>query len=196
MIIVIVLVLCMFQLIGEILEFKGKVVPEFMKIRKYFARKKEERENVPRMTAAFNTMTQQLKKTEKLISDFESHYSPEKIAERNNWMGGVNEKFEENDEWRKEISEMLKKNNEDTLQLRIESMRREIINFASYISDDAKPVTREQFNRIFNVHSKYEKIIEENGIENGEVDIAYRIINESYAKHLKEHTFIEDVRGY
>ena len=28
------------QVIGEILEFKGKVVPEFIKIRKYFARKK------------------------------------------------------------------------------------------------------------------------------------------------------------
>ena len=26
------------QVIGEILEFKGKVVPEFVKIRKYFAK--------------------------------------------------------------------------------------------------------------------------------------------------------------
>ena len=27
------------QLIGEILEFKGKVVPEFVKVRKYFSRR-------------------------------------------------------------------------------------------------------------------------------------------------------------
>jgi hypothetical protein len=34
------------QIVGEILEFKGKVVPEFVKIRKYFARKKTERETL------------------------------------------------------------------------------------------------------------------------------------------------------
>ena len=28
------------QLIGELLEFKGKVVPEFLKIRKFFQRRK------------------------------------------------------------------------------------------------------------------------------------------------------------
>ena len=31
------------QVIGEILELKGKIVPEFMKIRKFFARKKKEK---------------------------------------------------------------------------------------------------------------------------------------------------------
>ena len=34
------------QIVGEILEFKGKVVPEFIKIRKYFARKKQERQTL------------------------------------------------------------------------------------------------------------------------------------------------------
>lgn len=38
----IVLFFCM-QIVGEILEFKGKVVPEFIKIRKVFARRKHER---------------------------------------------------------------------------------------------------------------------------------------------------------
>ena len=31
------------QLIGEIIELKGKTVPEFMKWRKYFQRKREEK---------------------------------------------------------------------------------------------------------------------------------------------------------
>ena len=31
------------QVIGEILELKGKIVPEFMKIRKFFAPKKKEK---------------------------------------------------------------------------------------------------------------------------------------------------------
>ena len=37
------------QIVGEILEFKGKAVPEFVKIRKYFARKKKEREALRKM---------------------------------------------------------------------------------------------------------------------------------------------------
>ena len=31
---------------------------------------------------------------------------------------------------------------------------------------------------------------------NGEVDIAIRIINESYEEHMRHHSFVEDVRGY
>jgi predicted Holliday junction resolvase-like endonuclease len=42
--IVIVALLLVMQLIGEILELKGKIVPEFMKIRKIFKRKKAEKE--------------------------------------------------------------------------------------------------------------------------------------------------------
>ena len=31
------------QIIGEFLEFKGKVVPEFLKVRKFFSRRKQEK---------------------------------------------------------------------------------------------------------------------------------------------------------
>lgn len=31
---------------------------------------------------------------------------------------------------------------------------------------------------------------------NGEVDIAIRIIKESYEKHMRHHSFVEDIRGY
>ena len=31
------------QIIGEFLEFKGKVVPEFLKVRKFFSRRKREK---------------------------------------------------------------------------------------------------------------------------------------------------------
>ena len=35
------------QVIGELCELKGKIVPEFLKIRKYFKRKKQEKEASP-----------------------------------------------------------------------------------------------------------------------------------------------------
>ena len=31
---------------------------------------------------------------------------------------------------------------------------------------------------------------------NGEVDIAHQIIKESYEQRLRDHAFIEDIRGY
>lgn len=40
---VLVVIFFSIQIIGEFLEFKGKVVPEFLKIRKWFARKKNEK---------------------------------------------------------------------------------------------------------------------------------------------------------
>ena len=40
---VIIVIFFILQIIGELLEFKGKIVPEFIKIRKYFKRKRKER---------------------------------------------------------------------------------------------------------------------------------------------------------
>ena len=92
--------------------------------------------------------------------------------------------------------EKLDRNNADTLSLLIDNKRNAIIDFASKVIDESFPVTKEQFNRIFKIHKEYERIIKENELTNGEVDIAIRIIKEAYEKHLKNHTFVEDVRGY
>ena len=177
------------QVIGELLEFKGNVVPEIMKIRKYFARKKQEREIIREVPNA-------LKEVQKSLEEFKSHYSADNISMRDKWIENVNKKLEEHDDWRKEFDKKLDKNNEDTLSLLIEGKRSAIINFASYVVDENKPVTREQFNRIFKNYKEYEEIIKNNELTNGEVDIAFRIITEAYEKHMKNHTFIEDIRGY
>ena len=102
----------------------------------------------------------------------------------------------EQDSLMRELSKKLDKNNADTLSILIENKRSSIIDFASKVIDNSYPVTREQFNRIFKIHKEYERIISENKLTNGEVDIAIRIIREAYESHLKNHAFIEDVRGY
>lgn len=76
------------QIIGEILEFKGKVVPEFMKIRKYFHRKKTEKDE----------MASTLKEVQTLLNDVNSHYSSDNISKRNDWMNWVNARAEIYDE--------------------------------------------------------------------------------------------------
>ena len=74
--------------------------------------------------------------------------------------------------------------------------RDRIIDFATKVTDGKNLVSREEFNRIFKVYDRYEAFLEECEMTNGEVDIAILVIKESYAQHMKEHTFLEDVRGY
>lgn len=194
------------QIVGEILEFKGKVVPEFIKIRKYFARKRKERQALSQMTVLLdehNQMAQTLKEVNRVLADIDKHYSKDNIAMRDGWMKEVNEhiansekKRSEQDALMRELSEKLDRNNADTLAILIDNKRNTIIDFASYVVDDKCSVTREQFNRIFKLYKEYEEIIDQNGMTNGEVDIAYRIITEAYENHLKNHTFVENIRGY
>ena len=177
------------QIIGVLLEFKGKVVPEYLKIRKYMKRKKDERETLAKMPET-------LEKVEKLLNDVNEHYSEDNISKRNSWMDWVNSRAKVYDAGIADLEEKIDKNNAITLSLLIDIKRDTIINFASKVIDENYPVTKEQFNRIFKIYEEYEEIIEENEMTNGEVDIAIRIIREAYENHMRNHTFVEDVRGY
>ena len=177
------------QLVGELLEFKGKVVPEFVKVRKYFARKRQERQTIKEVSSTIQDV-----KT--VLNSVESHYSSDNIAKRDSWMKWVNDRAEVYDKSIAVLKEGLDKNNEITMSLYIESKRSSIISFASYCACPDNPVTREQFKRVFRLYAEYEEIIKENDLQNGEVDIAIRIIRDAYENHLRNQSFIEDIRGY
>lgn len=186
---VIVVLFFAMQAIGELLEFKGKVVPEFVKVRKYFTRKKRENEQVRKT----------LNEVKVLLEEVNQHYSQDNIAKRDAWMAWVNARTQVYDASVAELTslrEALAANNELTLDLYINVNRNRIIDFASKITNDNLVVSREEFNRIFKVYDDYEEILEKYDKTNGEVDIAYRIIKEYYEKHMKNHSFIEDIRGY
>lgn len=187
--IVLVVIVLVIQVVGEILEFKGKVVPEFIKVRKYFKRKKKEREILAHLPETF-------KKVETLLNDVNEHYSSDNIAKRDSWMDWVNSRAKVYDAGLVDLEEKVKENNAIALSLLIDNKRDTIIDFASKVVDEKYPATKEQFNRIFKIHEEYEEIIEANELTNGEVDIAIRIIKESYEKHMRNHSFVEDVRGY
>lgn len=177
------------QLVGEILEFKGKVVPEFIKVRKVFARRKKER-------MLMQKMEKTLDQVQVTMDELNKHYSTDNIKMRDEWIKTVNSKLDQYDASMAELDRKLDKNNSDTLSILIDSKRNSIISFASLVIDESKPVTKEQFNRIFKLYEEYESIIKANGMTNGEVDIAIRIIRKAYESHLRNQSFIEDIRGY
>jgi len=188
-IIILVAAFLFMNVVGEFLEFKGKVVPEYVKIRKYFQRKNQEKIQV----------RDTLKQVQVLLDEVNQHYSADNITKRDAWMAWVNARTKVYDASVKELTELrdaLAANNELTLDLYINVNRNRIIDFASKITNEKTIVSKEEFNRIFKVYNDYEEILEKYDKTNGEVDIAYRIITESYEKHMKNHTFLEDIRGY
>lgn len=187
--IIIILLFVITQIVGELLELKGKVVPEFIKIRKYFTRKNDEKVE----------MKKTLQQVQTLLNDVNNHYSDDNIEKRNEWMQWVNDRVIIYDASVAELTALknsLASTNELVLDLYINSNRNRIIDFASKIVNEDVPVSREEFNRIFKTHREYEDVLEKHNKTNGEVDIAIRIIEESYESHMKNHSFIEDVRGY
>lgn len=187
--VIVILAFVIMQIIGELLEFKGKIVPEFVKIRKYFTRKKNEKDE----------MKKTLEQVQSLLSDVNEHYRADNITKRNEWMQWVNDRAKVYDESVVELTSLkdaLASNNELTLDLYINVNRNRIIDFASKIANENVSVSREEFNRIFKIYNDYEAILDKYGKTNGEVDIAIRIIEESYEYHMKQHSFIEDIRGY
>lgn len=187
--IVIISLYVIMQVVGEVLEFMGKVVPEFMKIRKYLTRKNQEKKQA----------NETLQKVITLLNDVNKHYSEDNILKRNEWIQWVNDRAKVYDASVAELTALkdtLDSNNELTLDLYININRNRIIDFASKIANESLPVSREEFNRIFKTYNDYESILEKYNKTNGEVDIAIRIIKESYANHMKSHSFIEDIRGY
>lgn len=70
------------------------------------------------------------------------------------------------------------------LDKQIDDMRYEILDFASSLSSGRKH-NRESFDHILRVYNKYEKILEDNNLENGLVEESIRYIQETYHDLLK-----------
>lgn len=176
------------QVVGEILEFKGKVVPEFLKIRKFFSRRKAEKEEIRSM----------MQRVEQQLTDVNSHYSADNITRRDEWMKKVNtygDSIVAINETLSEVTKELKSNTSLTEEMFVQSSRDRIIDFATKVADESVVVSREEFNRIFKVYDRYEKYIEEHGLTNGEVDVSIQVIREAYEVRMRNHAFIEDIRG-
>jgi len=177
------------QVIGEVLELMGKVVPEFFKIRKFFARKSQEKKDKKQL----------LEDVKNLLSDVNTHYSEDNITKRNEWMNWVNDRAVVYDDAVSKLlllQDKLNENNEITLDLYINVNRNRILDFARIVADDSVLASREEFNRIYKVNKEYHAILEKYNKENGEVDTAMKLIDEAYDYRMKNHSFIEDMRGY
>ncbi len=190
---VLVVLFFVLQVIGELLEFKGKIVPEFLKIRKFFQRRKQEKMETQQM----------FQDVKKLLGEVNAHYSKDNITKRDDWINWVNKRTKAYDQSivditknLTDVTEALNANTRMTEEMFIQSSRDRILDFAEKASNPDILLSREEFKRIFKVYGEYEDFLEKHGKTNGEIKIAYQVINEAYKVRLKNSSFVEDIRGY
>lgn len=184
------------QLIGELLEFFGVIVPTVFKLRKIVTRRKEKEKQA--QAEAAKTMSD----VRTLLTEVNAHYSEDNIKQRDSWMTWVNDRAVVYDNTIVELTETLAKitdaldnNTKMTEKMFIETSRDRIIDFASKVTcKPLCPVTREEFNRIFKVYTAYEAFLKERNLTNGEVEINYQLIEAAYKERVATHNFVEDHR--
>lgn len=93
---------------------------------------------------------------------------------------------ERSDKHDEEISHDIKKLTDLFIDKQINDYRWEIINLADKISFDKSSVSKECLRHAISTYEKYEKIIVENGLVNGEVEISIEIIKETYQQKMRE----------
>lgn len=70
------------------------------------------------------------------------------------------------------------------LEKEIDDIRWEILDFASSLSS-GRSYSKEQFNHVLSIYNKYEKILEDNEMENGLVTASMDVIHEIYKEKLR-----------
>ncbi len=84
-----------------------------------------------------------------------------------------------------EMKNNIKKLTDMFIEKEINDMRWEINNFATTVSE-GRPCNKDSFKHCIHTYEKYEKLLEEQRLENGEIEISMQIVNEAYKKKLKE----------
>ena len=161
------------QIIGEVIEFFGKVSPELLKIRKYFARKKKEKEEASK---TLEEATKTLKEVKKRLDEVNSHYNEDNITKRNDWMNGVNTNIADNDKLIHSLDEKIDKllDANTNLQTKLEKVEDNVLTneadrLRSELFDCGNRCRRnirlhpEEMDHIRDVYEKYSKELEQNG---------------------------------
>ena len=93
--------------------------------------------------------------------------------------------IERSDRRDEEIASDIKKLTQMFVDKEIDDMRWEINNFATNVAE-GKPCNKDSFTHCIRTYEKYERILKENHLENGEVEISMELINEAYKQKMKK----------
>ena len=160
--IVLIVVYLILHIIGFILDFKGKVIPEIINIRGRMRRKREEKEA--------------LQECKQLLSEFNSHYSKDNIAKRDAWMHGVDDSVKTYDnvmhaldgkidkllEFNENLQEQLNQVKSNVLENEADRLRSELFDCGNRCRRNIR-LHPEEMEHIRVVYHKYSEVLHQNG---------------------------------
>lgn len=157
------------EVIGWISKIWGVIAPKIFKISTSSSRKKEIEKVILSNQQEINLLKKRHEEDMKKSEEMDGYLKDE--------INKTNEK--------------LDNLNNLVLNMRIDGMRKTLLDFASAVGADRK-CTREQFDEIFLTYQDYEDILKENNMTNGRVDISMEIIREKYKNNILHGGFLED----
>ncbi|MDE6907733.1 MAG: hypothetical protein K2P21_06175 [Lachnospiraceae bacterium] len=92
-----------------------------------------------------------------------------------------------NADMRKQLEELQK----EVTEFKVDSWRTEILDFSDSCMNNRRH-TKEQFNHVIEILDRYDRYITENGLTNGQVDVAHEYILEIYKRCIRENDFALD----
>ena len=138
-----------------------------------------------------NNYMEESRKDRKALHDEMKQFSNNRIGDRQVSIererrldDRITESNEHRDKIINGISETLSKLTDMMVDSNIENIRWEILNFCSALTSGRK-YNKESFNHVISVHEKYEKILEEHNMENGQVTASMEVIMDVYKEKLK-----------
>lgn len=93
--------------------------------------------------------------------------------------------IEKSDKQDEELRKDIKSLTDMFIDKQIDDMRWEINNFAIQVAE-GKPCNKDSYLHCLRIYEKYESILRQNNLNNGEVEISMELINESYKEKLKK----------
>lgn len=129
---------------------------------------KELRENA--VNERMDTLESELENVKTTFLNNQKTYHGQSIEIRNN--------LQENQE---NLSKQMTELKQLFINKEIDDMRWEMLDFASAIMNHRR-CSKEQYDHVIDTYVKYEKILEENGMENGRVTSSMEFVNDKYKK--------------
>lgn len=142
---------------------------------------RELRENA--VNERLNTLESELENVKTTFLDNQETYHGQSIEIRNH--------LQENQE---NLSNQMTELKQLFINKEIDDMRWEMLDFASAIMNHRR-CSKEQYDHVIDTYVKYEKILEENGMENGRVTSSMEFVNDKYKKLMSvgfDHDKLED----
>jgi len=84
-----------------------------------------------------------------------------------------------------EMRDDIKRLTDLFIEKEIDDIRWEINNFATKVAE-GKTCNKDSFSHCIRSYEQYERLLEENGLENGEMELSMEIIEEAYKRKLNE----------